>query len=65
MISKLSVLILGGLVGGLMALAGFGLLIAPVKTIIGVAFVGAVAAVVFRRSPAKEAPRDSTESGVF
>lgn len=49
MMSKLSDVILGGLIGGIMALAGFDLLIAPVKTILGVAFVGAVAALVFRK----------------
>lgn len=63
MMSKNSDYILGGLIGGIVALAGLGLLIAPVKTILGVVFVGAVAAIILRRAPAEAPTRDAARSG--
>jgi hypothetical protein len=61
MMAKLSDVILGGLIGGLMALAGFGLLIAPVKTILGVAFVGAAATLVDRLATAPPQEDESND----
>jgi hypothetical protein len=51
---RVSHIILGGLIGGLMAMVGFGLLTTPVKTILGVAFVGAVAAAPVRHQRRKK-----------